>query len=675
MKVKVKLDLKKVQDFLLQNVEKIVLGVVAFVFLLMLYSALSAAGRFNKSPDDLKKQADAGRSAMEATTFADYVKEKAAAAATQPADPAAGGAAPPSPGLAMVDYVAQAKRIQVRIEEKPYTTPVGWDPPPFEPQQRRDEPPLFAVQQLRGATGVGAFSMTIQVPTEGETERTDKTAGKTTDKPAGKTEGKAGLLAGGDRMRGPGGLGMAGGMAGGADSIRGQRWVVLTGLVPIEKQELAYAETFKASPGYTQDDYPMYSAYLVERVEVASADEAANPDWKKAKQFPSIQTVETAMSQWNQSRGGDVVAPEYLDERLTFPLGPLMNRDWDANVAHEPEIPILKGDERGPGQGPGGMMGMGPGGMPGRGMEGMRGGRMPGGGRGAMPGMERGMGPGGLVVGGDAATEGDPFNTNPNAAADKARAAQAENAASTDEKKAPPYKLFRFFDFNVEPGKQYVYRVCLALVNPNYHKGTSLLKKPELAADAFLKTKWSEPSPLITVPRDTRVLMASVKPAHGANDPSGRLLAIRWAKRKGAEIYEEFNVVRGQVANFADVSGKIVGGAAQGQSRTIKASFNSDTTAIDFRGGDSMPGVPGGKKPSSLKAAGECLLLDCDGNLIVRNELDDLPTYDETTAEPEKTGPEAGGLGRGMMPGMGPGMPGRGLESLEGPTKPNRLSR
>ncbi len=66
--------------------------------------------------------------------------------------------------------------------------------------------------------------------------------------------------------------------------VRGQRWIVVTGLVPVEKQELAYSEAFKSAVNYDANkDYPEYSDYQVERVEVASPGEAADPDWKDAK--------------------------------------------------------------------------------------------------------------------------------------------------------------------------------------------------------------------------------------------------------------------------------------------------------------------------------------------------------------------------------------------------------
>ena len=58
MKLKLKLDKKTILEFLLQNVEKMVLGVVVLVFLMMLYSSLSSAGHFEKTPKQLQDEVD-----------------------------------------------------------------------------------------------------------------------------------------------------------------------------------------------------------------------------------------------------------------------------------------------------------------------------------------------------------------------------------------------------------------------------------------------------------------------------------------------------------------------------------------------------------------------------------------------------------------------------------------
>jgi hypothetical protein len=502
----------------------------------------------------------------------------------------------------------------------------------------------------------------------------------------------------------------------GGEQLRGQRWIVVTGLVPIQKQELAYADTFKLSSGYDpQNDYPKYLGYWVERVEVDGTNEAA-PDWSKATTFISRKAIDSATQEWSSSSSLEVVAPEYIEETLTFPLGPLVNHNWDATVAHEPEIPLQTTGV--PGQGgnmPGPMGGALRGNARGLGPMGPMGGIM--GGR--MPSPTRGLsaGPAGSRAGQqDNSAEDTPFGTK---SSNSDNPSSNENAAANEQDKGPPaYKLFRFFDFDVESGKRYVYRVRLALSNPNFDVKESFLKSPDLAKEKYLKTKWSEPSAAISTPRNTRVLLASVKPSRNNSDFSGEILMTTWVQRKGIEIFKEFTVTRGQVANYSDETGKSVGGADMPESSapsmlgpgglsgrvptegtkkegtkkdstkkegagktpakadrtktrtgegapgrglgallgdigsglgrtpqplaagsTFKADFISDATAIDFHGGERLAGRGG----NALTVPGEMLLLDADGYLVVRNELDDQSLRDDIKNQKNSAAGSTGG--------------------------------
>ena len=66
---------------------------------------------------------------------------------------------------------------------------------------------------------------------------------------------------------------------------------------------------------------------------------------------------------------------------------------------------------------------------------------------------------------------------------------------------AVPFLLLRFFDFTVEPGKQYKYRVMLWLANPNYNYDIHFLSDPKLAKEQWIKTEWSELNAPVSVCR------------------------------------------------------------------------------------------------------------------------------------------------------------------------------
>jgi hypothetical protein len=640
-KLKLKFDKKAVLDFLLQNVEKMVLAVIALIFLSMLYSSLTRAGRFDKTPDQLKADVTKGRNEIERATT--------------------------DPKLEAKDYEAQAKRSRVRIEEKPYENLVSLDPPLFPTRGRRGPPPLFTVQDLRGAAGVGGVKSAA----------------------GGAAGGLAGAAAAapGDRRGirlGPGRpLEAAANVRAGGEDVRGKRWIVLTGLIPREKQELAYAETFRQAAGYDAlTDSPSYVDCKVERVELSATDDPANPDWKKAKEFILSSKIKEIMQELSVSADADIVAPEYIEKRLVFPLPPLTNRAWDASAAHEPEIPAGRPNDR-----EGGIMRNA---VP-AGRDEIRRATPDGrpGGRSAGP-----LGGDGREREGEAEDNafGDtPTNTN------KRTPERVE--VRVEEKKTSPYRLFRFIDFGVEPGKQYVYRVLLALRNPNEGKKPELLKSPDLAKESYLKTKWSDPSPAVAVPRDIRVLAGAVRPARNPAETSAELLMIKWVQSKGVEVFKEFKtpasppIMRGQFLNFAEVVGKPVsGGGAQpavgrggvfgggglgggpgvfpvAGGSTVKTDFNSNATVVDLRGGGRLSGGRG----TTLTAGGQMLILDADGNLAVHDELDDTPVYEQITSSPEPAR-EAAPSPRRLMerPGAG-GLPGRGLlEGLQDDRTPKR---
>ena len=570
-KIKLQLDKDVILEFLLQNAEKIVLGLVVLIFLSLVYSAIANCGRFDKEPKQLEDEAASSQRAIDSTPPEIVL--------------------PPLPPSR--DYPAEASRSRDPIRENWYV--IGrWDNELFEKRPLRDTPPFYPVQDLRVAAGMGAFHAVAAA--EGGA------AGGVAARPAGGTSGK--------------------------------RWVVVTGLVPWEKQDAAYAEVLRQSVFRDpQKDSPEYFGYLVQRVEVNSAGDAAKPDWENATRFISVEEERKALSEWSaSSKDSDVVDPRFLVSHLAFPLGPLDGEHWDGSVAHEPEIGLVKKEK------PSGSAG----GHASPGRQDSR--EAPAGGRERAP-----------------ASDSNPFGdeSKPEAVA-KTVAGPAADVA--EEQKDLGYRLFRFFDFTVEPGKRYIYRVKLAVANPNYLLKPTVLKKAELAQKKCLMTDWSEPSPIISMPRDTQVLVNAVKPAPRANtEPTFQVTVVKWLIRSGVKVSYDSPVMRGQLANFGDIQKREAGGPVN---------FFSDTTVVDLRGGEHL-----GKKGSAATSPGEILLVDADGSLSVRNEVDDSAACRQLTEAPA---PEAAPRQPQVMPkaGAAPAPAGRGFGALvTPPTTPRKPRR
>src|SRR6185312_5883295 len=60
--------------------------------------------------------------------------------------------------------------------------------------------------------------------------------------------------------------------------------------------------------------------------------------------------------------------------------------------------------------------------------------------------------------------------------------------------------LFRYFDFDVEPGECYRYRVKLIVANPSFDE--SFVSAPTVAEGQERETDWSAPSPPAVVQKD-----------------------------------------------------------------------------------------------------------------------------------------------------------------------------
>ena len=659
MKAKIKLDPNAIKQFFIDHLEKMLFGLVVVCFLFLVYQAV-ARDTLKWSPEDLVRDAD-------------DAKKNVAATKASPQQ--------------YTSYTTIAKDLRKPIAETDYTLKTVWEPLKFDENVLREVPKLYPVTDLRCGAGDGAFAMSP--PRQDEDEAA----------PTGPT--------------------------------RGQRWAVVTGLIQHRKQKEAYDATFQEAAQWDpQRDYPDYVFYRVERAEVDPRSETAEPKWTTVR----VRDMLALQELWMRT-GGEVVDGAYLPPprgsvAIAFPLGPLQDREWGPEVAHPPEIPVLEPGERG-------------GGMPGR--RSSRGGtsaaaRGQGAAKGAEGDAEAGEEPaksddatkkaalekrkktrkksadepdepdafeaaGGASAGsslgasrstrnrGSMATAGSmpgmmpgsmpgmmgggPGGMGPGTRAGSRTRRPADAEEEKVEEKELEYLLFRFFDFTVEPGKHYRYRVKLVLANPNHGMMSHYLKNDGMEKPQYLEAEWSEPSPAVSVPLDSQVLTVSAK----ASDGSASMMLVRFNMDDGLIATEEVTVPRGQLLDYRQ---RPLPGAAGGETEEKKVDYLTKSLLLDVVGGARLPG-----KDRNLLELGSVLLLDPEGALVVRSEIDDLSEI-ELRKQPEagrgrfagggggpaggeppapggkssktgkgsgkKGGPKGGGSSASSMPGM-PGMP------------------
>lgn len=176
----------------------------------------------------------------------------------------------------VIDYTAIAGRSEDRVEEKSYPQPRPWLPLLFEPKIKREQPKVFTVQNLRAVVGRGPLN------------RQSATGG----------------------------------------GVRGFRWVVVTGAIPVKKQLDEYVRVFEPAVQYeAKADVPKYAGYVIERAEIGSAQEL---EWKEI----DVKAAKNRAANLGPPQT-DTLEAKYTSSIMTFPLLPLVGRYWGAETQHE----------------------------------------------------------------------------------------------------------------------------------------------------------------------------------------------------------------------------------------------------------------------------------------------------------------------------------------------------
>ena len=679
--------------FLLQHGEKIGIAAIMVVAGMLIWSSLGRpAVEQNRQPQALTTEAAAAKQNVDSKTWETL---------------------PPEEQTSFASFQGKSGDGVMEPVEPPNYPPISpINPPTIPPIQLRQDPVLVAAADLEVRSSAGLWMSSNPESILANMREAAKAAAKERQEAEEEArrmeeegEGREGRGGGrgprgmGMGEAGRGGMGMMGGdMSGmktkdgvivipptGGAQMQGfedfveTSWVTVLAKVPFKQQIQMYEDALASARGFNiQADMPQYIGYEVERAEVT--DEGPGEFKFLKRVFPKV--VLDEMATW-PIQTPDLVNPKYIHPLLTFPLPPMVMREWGEEVTHS-DLPIptpeeLMGgtglEETAPAEKPdaevdpndpfgsaararttpgmamgrGGEMGMpmGRGGMPmGRGGE-MGMGRPPGMGMPAGRGGEMGMpmGRGGMPgVGGEGAAELPEYVWD----------------GSTKS------LLFRFFDDTVQPGHRYRYRVRLVLKDVNVDQPPKYLDPTVTARQAknpkirYRMTDWSESSPVAVVPRPGLTFIAGTKDVTSV-EPEARLIIKSVSSRPAAEIAFDQMYTRGAVLNFAGKA-KIIWSSLY----KVNPEQPEDSPAFKFLTGMTLVDVDGGdqlvSKNRSLTAPARALLMDSAGRLSMENELTQGKTireYDfilqqdaEATRRAKQNADEGGRGGRGG--GRGP---------------------
>lgn len=538
--------------------------------------------------------------------------------------------------LTVYDYSGYSRLIRSALKPGMYPTPIRWEQSLFPAKNKRSDVTPLPLEKLQAESGIGAIKY---LPEENRSGQTPAAGGMS-----------------------PGAMGRAGsGVGNGVD--QGREWIVVTGLIPVGKEFREYDEKF-ANAEYTDinRDIPKYVFYDIERGTLAEDGQIV---WEKIE---LEKVYEEEVDRWS-GFGIDPVSalhavPLFSPSLppLTMPCPPISNKSYGEEVAHLPEIPLLSDEQleeqtfllkeqkelneellksskrdfdysRAQAAGDmsmGGRLGQ----LSGGGMGG-RSGQLPGGGMGGRLGQlpGGGMGSGRMNVPGGAMP--------------------LRNMVAVSKNMEEDYYLFRHFDFDVEPGKTYYYRVKLFLSNPNYGLDVNLVENSATVSQSTIQTDFCEPSNPVALGMDSRILVETIEPASRLwSEPRVTVASIYFDKKNVQEsLATGKRLSRGQVANFLREARKPVNmiGAGvstapstEGPSRRNTARTTDDHISniclLDSIGGYSVK-IGGRGSVQTLVGPAKILVLEPSGLVKIR-ELDadqrERERYSESSGGPRR---------------------------------------
>ena len=516
-KPRVKVNGRGIKGLLIKHVEKLALGVLALVALVIVYSGAKVEGvDASLQPDRIESAARSAEQHLRADTWQDESAQRDE----------------------QLNFPQRADLSLVPTSLEGYATTLPLDPPTTPAVTRRHDPQLFTVEYLETTVVSGPIAILPrrllgQAYGGGYGGEGGRAApGPRTSAPYGGRGGRGPAMSrdpysppGADRRRrgnrdrrgreydsfgssenadgfayedvrtlSPNQMARIGDLfAPPADpevTVRPALFVVVTGLVPFKEQIEEYDRTFKDAAGYDpQRDYPEYLDYLVQRADVTGG---GPPQWEDVKL--STERDERVRS-WPEIQ--EIADPAYLDPylALVYPLPPLLMRDPATYALHSRVSAMSAQSDYGSSYGleedslqnaP--TMDEGPS-APGA-LRGRSGGLGLGGGEAAYGGRRGGMNM--MLRGG---RTGMPIGRDPYGGEGGRGGYSPYGMGMTGEQ--ADHKMFRFFDFDVQPGRKYAYRVKVQYVDPNDYN--------PMAGSAGVAGSGGVPLPLLAPDVMTRV--------------------------------------------------------------------------------------------------------------------------------------------------------------------------
>jgi hypothetical protein len=189
------------------------------------------------------------------------------------------------------------------------------------------------------------------------------------------------------------------------------------------------------------------------------------------------------------------------------------------------------------------------------------------------------------------------------------------------------FLLFRFFDFTVEPGRAYRYRVRLIIINPNFGRPLQDVVDPSVVQEEYPKTLWSDPTAAVLVANEGDYFVSKINVA-GVNGPEAIFDIFQWNEETGTTVH---GVLKRQL-------GQLIDGLADDKYKPQVVDLGLggiEERHVEFHTGSVFVDVEGDRRiPKDLHSdldvpfSGKLGIVD---QVLITNEYGDLEPLDSTT--------------------------------------------
>lgn len=150
--------------------------------------------------------------------------------------------------------------------------------------------------------------------------------------------------------------------------------------------------------------------------------------------------------------------------------------------------------------------------------------------------------------------------------------------------------LFRYFDFDVQPGMAYRYRVKLAIRNPNFERPPAEIVSPELAEGAERETPWSNISMPAVVPASVNYFLKDVERDPSRDDkarpnkPVASISMFEWDTKLGTMVHDTLKLTNIGQFIWEKKKSIVVNAATRSYKDDVEVAFLTGDVLLDASG-------------------------------------------------------------------------------------------